>query len=68
MTTASGARWSTTPVQGHEADFVWPAQRLVVETDGCRARDAVRQAAGYTVTVQIATILARVDSRAARSS
>ena len=48
-------------VQGHEADFVWPAQRLVVETDGWqthgtrraferdRARDAELQAAGYTV-------------------
>ena len=24
------------PVHGHEADFYWPAQKLVVETDGWR--------------------------------
>ena len=47
------------PVEGHEADFVWPAHRVVVETDGWdahghrrafehdRALDARRQAAGY---------------------
>ena len=46
-------------VLGHEADFVWPRQRVVVETDGWqahghrrafehdRALDARRQAAGY---------------------
>lgn len=46
-------------VVGHEADFVWPRQRVVVETDGWhahghrrafehdRALDARRQAAGY---------------------
>jgi very-short-patch-repair endonuclease len=49
------------PVCGHEVDFYWPQQRLIVETDGWathghraaferdRAHDAARQAAGFTV-------------------
>jgi very-short-patch-repair endonuclease len=48
-------------VLGHEADFHWPEQRLVVETDGWRvhgrrrafeddrARDAELHAAGWVV-------------------
>jgi very-short-patch-repair endonuclease len=30
-------------VEGHERDFVWPAQRLIVETDGWQAH-GTRQA------------------------
>jgi very-short-patch-repair endonuclease len=49
------------PLLGYVADFCWPEQRLVVETDGWRvhghrrafeadrARDAALQAAGYVV-------------------
>jgi very-short-patch-repair endonuclease len=48
-------------ILGHEVDFVWPAHRLIVETDGFgphgtrraferdRRRDAQLQAAGYRV-------------------
>jgi hypothetical protein len=48
-------------VAGHEVDFVWPRQRLVVETDGAathltptafeedRRRDAALQVAGFRV-------------------
>jgi very-short-patch-repair endonuclease len=48
-------------VEGHEVDFLWPAQRLIVETDGAaahltasaferdRRRDAALQIAGYRI-------------------
>ena len=48
-------------VGGHEVDFLWPDQRLIVEVDGFafhatrsaferdRARDRAHQAAGYVV-------------------
>jgi very-short-patch-repair endonuclease len=48
-------------VAGHEVDFLWPARRLVVETDGAathltpaafevdRRRDAALQLAGFRV-------------------
>jgi very-short-patch-repair endonuclease len=49
------------PVQGYEVDFLWPAERLIVEVDGFRYhssspafekdrhRDGVLAAAGYQV-------------------
>ena len=52
---------TNTRIAGHEADFVWPAHRLIVETDGAathltahafeddRKRDADHTLAGYRV-------------------
>ena len=31
-------RWFNEVVECHERDFVWPNQRLIVETDGCKTR------------------------------
>ena len=61
MPRGSPRRRSTRPSTGYEVDFLWSAQRLVVETDGYafhssrgaferdRRRDRQLQAQGYVV-------------------